>query len=135
MQRIERGLYNGILRQKKTELKSHVCSVEELGLIDRNGKFWQINDKFTREALLGQSYELLRLDESDLYIYRQFDLSKASIIVVDIVKCTEFDVVDFKSEEEIKEYFAEQQMFILANQIVFDFQKYGEESIIKESEI
>ena len=54
---------------------------------------------------------------------------------MEIVKCTEEDGVEYKTDEEIKEYFALQQIFILSNQLSFDFQKYGEDAIVMESNL
>ena len=56
------------------------------------------------------------------------------LIQIDIIACTgnEFKC---KSKEEIYSYFAEKYFAILSNQIRFDFEKYGPESISKESKI
>lgn len=41
--------------------------------------------------------------------------------------------MECKSDEEIKKYFADRYMYLLSNQIRFDFQQYGEDAIIKET--
>ena len=53
------------------------------------------------------------------------------MLQIDIVKCTGMDYC--KSDEEIKEYFANMYIYVLKNQIRFNQQQYGEDAIVKES--
>ena len=56
------------------------------------------------------------------------------MIVIDLVKCSANDEVECKSDEEIYKYFFSQNLHILYNQIRFDFEKYGQDAMIKESQ-
>ena len=51
------------------------------------------------------------------------------------MKCRKVDEVECKSDEEVKRYFGTRAMYILSNQIRFDFEKYGEEAIIRETSV
>ena len=55
------------------------------------------------------------------------------MIQIRVDKCVEVDGIQCKSDEDIKFYFAEQFLSVLSNQLRFDFEQYGEDSIIKES--
>ena len=74
------------------------------------------------------------LDQNDLQIYGGFTTTKGKNIYIDVVKCDGKEV-ECKSDEEIRKYFAEKALVILTNRIRFDFEKYGEDSIVKESEM
>ena len=51
--------------------------------------------------------------------------------MINLFKCTDRDYC--KSDEEIKNYFEDNYLYFLSNKIRFDFEKYGKDSIIKES--
>lgn len=74
------------------------------------------------------------VDSSELVLQGRDGSEIGSQLYVDIVKCS--DRVGCKSDEEIKEYFAEKQYFnLLMNQVRFDPDQYKAEAIIKESKI
>ena len=67
----------------------------------------------------------LCFDSSDLSVHGQIDSLHGQVIFADVVKCSKEDGVECESDEKIKNFFANQTMFILSNQISFDFQQYG----------
>ena len=52
------------------------------------------------------------------------------MLFIDIVKCSAEDEVECKSDEEILHYFSHMNLYLLSNQIRFDFEKYGRDAII-----
>ena len=117
----------------RTDLESHKCTLEELGLSGSDHKFWKIN-KYQESSLNRFQNSFICLDQKDLQIYGEFTTTTGSNIYIDVVKCDGKEVA-CKSDEEIRNYFAEKSLVILTNRIRFDFEKYGEVSIVKESEI
>ena len=130
-QKIKWGLdENGQFSYSTTELESHKCSSEELGLSGTNQKIWPIKQA-QEQALKNFQHLFLCVDQSQLAIQGNFSSVEGQVINVDFLKCMGDGC---KSDEEIKEFYAGQSLFVLANQLRFDFQKYGRESLIKESE-
>lgn len=74
-------------------------------------------------------------DSKDLFIQGNQNTASGSELYIDIVKCTPREGLECKSDEEIKEYFSFFSINLLKNQVRFDQQFYGEESIIQESRI
>ena len=72
------------------------------------------------------------IDQHEWSIKGNIETNEGQTINIDIIKCLGEGC---KSDEEIKQYFAARQLYVLSNQIRFDFQKYDAESIIKESVI
>ena len=56
-------------------------------------------------------------------------------VQIDIEKCRNKTGITCKSDEDIDLYFAKRNFYILHNEVRFDYQKYGAESIIKQSKI
>ena len=54
------------------------------------------------------------VDKADLTVYGDLTAKKASIIFVDVVKCSGHQIA-CKSDEEIKTYFNFKNMFVLSN--------------------
>ena len=71
------------------------------------------------------------MDEKDRFISGNFNTVNASQIRVKLNKCQGKDYC--KSEEEINEFFRGKYIISFVNEIRFDSQFYGKESIIKES--
>ena len=95
------------------ELSSHTCSPEELGLTGHDHKFWPINLQ-QDELIQTLNSNLLCLDQ-DVEISGTYFTTFGKSLVVDVVKCTDSDQIECKSDEEIKEYFQTRQMWILSN--------------------
>ena len=55
------------------------------------------------------------------------------MVYIDLVKCTGHDYC--RSEEEFKSFLDGQYLALLSNQIRFDFEQYGLDSIIQESQV
>ena len=70
-------------------------------------------------------------DQSVLEVQGGTHSSKGQVILINLLKCTDRDYC--KSDDEIMNYFAGSYLYVLSNQIRFDFEKYGKDSIIKES--
>ena len=79
----------GYLRSERTELKSHKCSSEELGLTESPGKFWEIKNGQDKITSLFQ-HLFLCVDQAELLVYGQYGRhERGQSIHVDIVKCAE----------------------------------------------
>ena len=61
------------------------------------------------------------VDPMELEVYGSFGSDRAQQILIDVVKCSKIHGVECKSDEEIEEYFRGKIMYILSNQIRFDF--------------
>ena len=75
------------------------------------------------------------VDPSELALQGDIGFAQGQHIEVELWQCNADSEVQCKSDEEIKKFFSDQNMSILSNQIRFDFEKYGSESIIQESSI
>ena len=71
------------------------------------------------------------LDEKDRFISGNFNTGNASQIRVYLNRCQGKDYC--KTDEEINEFIRGKFLIVYVNEIRFDSQFYGEESIIKES--
>ena len=71
------------------------------------------------------------IDEKDRFISGNFNTKSASQIRVYLNKCQGKDYC--KTEEEINKFIKGKYLIVYVNEIRFDAQFYGEESIIKES--
>ena len=119
--------------QSRTELNSHACSVEELGLAGHDrSNFFKVNEA---QKVYIQEFKHLYscLDVTDFEIWGTTNSPIGQSIVIDIVKCTGHDYC--KSDTQIKDHFARKTVYMLTNQIRFDFQRYGHDSIHKESAV
>ena len=122
----------GILQiYSSKELESHQCSKEELGLLGTDHKFFPINRQ-QKSAFESIASAFLCVNQSELELYGGAKSgAKYQYITVDLVQCMGDDFC--KSDDEIKKYFHVMQMLLLSNNIRFDQQKYGQDSIIMES--
>ena len=89
-----------------TELGSHPCSAEELGLSGTEHKFWPMVDSKRSTLEQFQRYSSC-VDVDELEVYGTIGSVEGQVIDVDIVKCMGDDTY-CKSDEEIKVYFASQ---------------------------
>ena len=89
--------------------------------------------KSLENALQLASSSLLCLDREDLWVSGSTDKENASLIEVDLIMCTEHDYC--RSEEEIKTFFGNSFMFFLKNQMSFDQNRFGSDSVVLESRL
>lgn len=89
-----------------------------MGLTGRDHKFWPINA--SQENLINNFHNLYHCIDhtADLKIYGGLNSEKARLLQADIVKCIDKDYC--KSDEEIRDYFANMFILVLRNQIRFD---------------
>lgn len=73
------------------------------------------------------------MDQSELYLYGDYNSYKASQFNVQLIRCHDRD--DCKSEEEITAFLKNKFLLLLWNQVRFDSRYYKEEAIKQESRI
>ena len=109
-------------------INSHICSEEELGLVEGDSKFFPIAES-SLEAVAINQRGMVCLDESDIHIRSDKNSVSGRVLLVNLKRCAGKDYC--KSEEEIDAFFANgRYLLLLANEIKFDSTKYSEESIV-----
>ena len=75
--------------------------------------------------------DFLCIDKKDLRLYGDWNSSKARLIDIQLIKCT--DKSYCKEEEDIKSFLRDKYLLLLSNQIRFDSDLIGNEAFVKES--
>ena len=88
-------------------------------------------DSFDYVKLYRKKFQCI--DEKDRFISGNFNTVNASQIRVHLNRCQGKDFC--KSDEEITEFIRGKYLIVYVNEIRFDSQHFGEESIITESRI
>ena len=121
------------------ELPTHRCTKEELGLDDSAGEdkaaFYPTSIKFKRDL---QEYwnNFICLDNpEDIALRGDLSSARSSLLEVKITRCDSSEEENCKSDEITHKFFEGKYIAILTNQIRFDSNQYGEDSIIRESRL
>ena len=130
-QRTEYGLQeDGTPYFNVTPIPSHRCSAEELGVNGSSkAKFMPIKENY-RQLFEAVYQNFVCIVDEDLRVSGNVNSAYASYISVELAKCNK-EVNDFcKTDKEIDEFFFGSLLHFLSNQIRFDQNLYGEESIV-----
>ena len=121
---------NGDYFDYQKPLKKHICSDEELGLVD--------NPKRAHLFPLGKGQPdkvkkdyIWCVDEDDLVVYGSYSSGSGRMINVALDKCIGHDYC--LSEKEITNWFRGKYIFLRMNRIRFDAGTRGDGALIKES--
>ena len=125
---------DGSVFSARVPLQDHECTKDELNLSDdaEDPKF------FKPHPLSKPTIELYQkkfrcLDTSDLDIYGDFNTPKATLLNIQLKKCSGRD--DCLPDSKIEEFLQNKYLLLVMNQVRFDSENYGEEAIIKESKV
>ena len=125
-------LESGTIIDRVFYIESHPCSERELGLTGNHSSFQPIHETSTAYVNL-YKHKFVCLDQEDLEIQGTFSSKKAKLLRATLNRCSGHDYC--KSQEEINEYLENKYLLLLINQIRFDSERYGEESIVPESRV
>ena len=109
---------------KREKMNEHICSRDELGLTDNKeaAKFMPISDLY-KPFIDTYQKKFICMDTEDLFLYGDYDSTTASLLNMQLIKCTGRD--DCKSEEEILEFFRTKFIILLYNEIRFNTDEFG----------
>ena len=105
---------NGLRGREYTELETHICTPEELGLSGHDHKFSPISTSY-ENVMRDNKDSFVCVDSFDLAVRGGKSSEQGQQILVDVVKCTDADDVKCRSDDEIFEYFINRQMYVLTN--------------------
>ena len=73
------------------------------------------------------------LDADDMYIYGDYNSATVSMLNIQLVRCNKENnpEIECKSEEEITKFFRDKFIIVLTNEVRFDSNFYGKDSIIR----
>lgn len=120
----------GVFYSRRDEIPSHMCSREELGLDGESSQFLPIHSENVDEVSLYQR-KFLCIEPKDMYIHGSYDSYTSRLLNVQLIKCNNETRVekDCAPPEEITSFLRNKFFITLANQITFNPNNYGEESV------
>lgn len=115
-------------------LDTHYCSQEELGLTkdSSNSKFMPLNTS-SESTFRKTSSKYLCIKDEDYYINGNYDSDQAHHIRVHLKRCEGHE--SCKDRDEIDSKINKLFIILLSNRISFDSNRFGLESIVRESHI
>ena len=120
---------------ERKKLESHVCTREELGLEDpTKSRFLELHETGAPFIDIYQK-KLLCLDPSELYVYGDYYSVNARQMNIQLLKCEGGEANGCKDDDEIKEFFRNKFIFLVYNEIRFDSDKYGAQSLVPETRV
>ena len=112
---------NGEYVEKYTEIPSHNCSPEEIGLKGDSSKFFPIS-KDSKGILDQYNKNFICIDPKDMRIYGDFNSDSARRINIQLVKCSGHQYC--KSDAEITKALRGKYILLFYNQIYFNNAAY-----------
>ena len=103
---------------KRTELESHVCSEEELGLSGEAPRFMPIH-KSQYRTLNDYKERFVCINDEDLFIENEYSSEEGKSLVIEYYRCDPSER-DCQPEEEIDNFFKGKELLLLSNSIRFD---------------
>lgn len=124
----------GELYSEISEIPSHTCTRQELGIDGGQGSFLPLAESQMR---LVETYQkkMKCIEPAEMRINGDYNSAKASLINIRLVRCSESDGVECKPQEEITRFFRNKFLFLLFNERIFDSGKYLTDSIVPKSSI
>ena len=120
-----------------TEIPSHTCTKEELGIEGTNSLFMQIPQNQMKLVTTYQK-KLKCIDPKYSKVNGDFNQDHASLLVMRLVRCGDgLSTVPSqgsetcKSEAEITEFFRDKYLFLMFNEKIFDSSRYEDDSIVQ----
>jgi len=104
----------------RSNIPTHTCTREELGLDGNNSKFFPIVEE-SHPELDFHSKKFICVDQEDMFISGDYSSAKARLMNFQLVKCHGHDYC--KSDEEIKAYLRNKFLLMVSNQIRFESRK------------
>lgn len=128
------GWGNGVDISLDTRVvESHFCSDEELGITrSEKTKIYPWIDGMEKEVMTWRRKFRCATDPN-IKLWGDYNSPKAQTFKVDFEKCTGKDYC--KSEAEIRDWLRQKFIVLIYNQVRFNPEGYGEQSVIRESRI
>ena len=117
---------------KRSQLKEHICTPEELN-IDGDSENPAFYAPVKTSLWLVKTYQkkLVCIEPEEIYIHGDFNSAKTRQLNIQLKPCKGHDYC--KSETEISDYFAGKYLFLLMNDMRFQPDQFGADVIVKEA--
>lgn len=120
-----------------TEIPSHTCTKEELGIEGANTLFMPIPEN-QRKLVTTYQKKLKCIDPQYSRVNGDFNQDQASLLVMRLVRCGDGTSTrpfqgseKCKSEAEITEFFRDKFLFLMFNEKIFESSRYEDDSIVQ----